>query len=241
MTDDQRPGGRHDLEYARELAETGDYVGASVAYARLVGNRDPLLHVAALLGLADSRYRLDDEEGALQAWQAATQAPDTPLAWRAWVALAGARVREGDLPAAIEAYRQAEGRAPLEERAQIAARLGWLHKELGRSGTAQRYFGRARTGVFQPVVTWTILSLTVAVSLWTMLGGSDDLVRLLMLDKAALAQGEYWRLLTVTLVHGGLIHLLFNMYALYICGPIVEAIYGRALFLLIYLLAAASR
>lgn len=225
---------------AEAAAEGGDYDRAAALFAQLIGNRDPRLHVAALLGLADARYRLDDEEGAAQAWLMATQAPETPLAWRAWVALAGARVREGDLPGAVRAYREAEGRAPFEERPMIASRLGWLNKEMGRSWTAQRYFGRARTGVFQPVVTWTIIALTAVISLAAMFSPSDDLIRLLMLDKQGVAAGEWWRLLTVTLVHGNLIHLAFNMYALYIAGPLVEALYGRALFVLFYLLAAAA-
>jgi membrane associated rhomboid family serine protease len=236
MTDDV-----HDpLAQAEAAAERGDYEQAAGLYARLTGNRDPLVHVAALLGLADARYRLDDEAGAAQAWLLATQAPETPLAWRAWVMLAGARVRAGDLPGAVRAYREAEGRAPFEERATIASRLGWLNKELGRSWTAQRYFGRARTGVFQPTVTYLLIGVTAGISLIALFGASSDVVRLLMLDKVALGHGEWWRLFTVTLVHGNLLHLGFNMYALFIVGPLVEALYGRALYLLFYLLAAAA-
>ena len=69
------------------------------------------------------------------------------------------------------------------------------------------------------------------------------------LDKTAVAAGEYWRLFTVTLVHGSpqpgffvasLAHLFFNMYALYLAGPIVERWYGPIRFLLFYLLCAAG-
>lgn len=229
------------LEAAQAAARRGDYEDASALFSRLAGNPDPQLHVAGLLGLADARYRLDDEEGALRSWITATQAPETPLTWQAWVALAGARVREGDLVAAARAYREAEQRAPYEERAGIASRLGWLNKELGNRRTAQRYFGRARTGVFTPVVTYAIIAVTVIVSLFIMYGPSptsDHLGNLLMLDKQAVQDGEYWRLLTVTLVHGGLLHLGFNMYALWIVGPLSEALYGRLVYLAIYLLAA---
>ncbi|HUG48720.1 MAG TPA: rhomboid family intramembrane serine protease [Candidatus Limnocylindria bacterium] len=244
MTDwsSQPPDARVAYERASELASQGEYEGASALYARAVGNPDPELHVAALLGLADSRYRLDDDEGALQAWLTAAQAPETPLAWQAWVALAGARVRQGDLVAAARAYREAERRAPPQERAAIAGRLGWLNKELGQEGTAQRYFGRARAGgAFTPMVTYLILGLTVGIGVATMISpvSAEFFFGLFALDKQAVAAGEYWRLLTVTLVHGGLMHLLFNMYALFIVGPIVEALYGRALFLLFYLLSAA--
>jgi rhomboid protease GluP len=232
------PDSRVVLDQAREAAAAGDYQQAAELYSRMVGNSNPVVHVAALLGLADSKYRIDDDEGALQAWIVATQAPETPLAWQAWVALAGARVRQGDLVGAARAYREAEPRAPIDERAGIQSRLGWLNKEMGNTGTAQRYFGRARAAAVTPVMTWSIIAITVAVSLWTMSVQGEDLLNLLYLDKELVAEGEYWRLLTVTLVHGGLIHLLMNMYALWIVGPLAEALYGRATFLAIYLLSA---
>ncbi|MEA2676538.1 MAG: rhomboid protease GluP [Chloroflexota bacterium] len=231
---------RDTIERARLAAESGDFETAAALYQRGVGNPDPQLHVAALLGLADARYRLDDEQGALQAWLTATMAPETPLAWRAWVALAGARVREGDLSGAARCYREAEARAPTDEKAAIQSRLGWLNKELGNKGAANRYFGRARGG-FTPLVTYGIIAVTIAVSLLqaTPVGG-QPLVNLLQLDKQQVMQGEYWRLITVALVHGGMLHLLFNVYALWIVGPLAEALYGRAMFLAIYLTAAVG-
>jgi rhomboid protease GluP len=228
------------LDSARAAAGRGDYQLAGALFSRLVGNPDPQLHVAGLLGVADARYRLDDEEGALQAWITATQAPDTPLAWQAWVQLAGARVREGDLVAAARAYREAEQRAPYDERPAIQSRLGWLNKEMGNPRSAQRYFGRARTGVFTPYATYAIIAITSIVSLFILYGPSptsDTIGNLLLLDKHAVQAGEYWRLLTVTLTHGSLIHLGLNMYALWIIGPLAEALYGRATYVAIYLLA----
>jgi membrane associated rhomboid family serine protease len=242
MTDEQARAidAREIIERARAAADQGDYETAAALYQRGVGNPDPQLHVYALLGLADARYRLDDEQGALQAWLTATVAPETPLAWRAWVALAGARVRAGDLAAAARCYREAEARAPADERPGIQSRLGWLNKEMGNTGTANRYFGRARGG-FQPLMTYSIIAATVVVSLFTMVGGraGDELLTQLALIKPAVQDGEYWRLLTVTLVHDTRtpLHLLMNMYALWIVGPLAEALYGRALFLAMYLLA----
>src|SRR6188472_3836148 len=240
--DDTARDPRNILDAARAAAGRGDFELAGALYSRLIGNPDANIHVAALLGLADSRYRLDDEEGALQAWITATQGPETPFTWRAWVALAGARVRQGDLPGATRAYREAERRAPPEEQPAIASRLGWLNKEMGNTGTAGRYFSRARGG-FVPYVTYAVIAITVAFILWISYGPTaiaDELGNLLALDKHAIQAGEYWRLFTVTFVHGGLLHLLFNMYALYIVGPLVEALYGRVLFLTFYLLAAAG-
>ncbi len=46
-----------------------------------------------------------------------------------------------------------------------------------------------------------------------------------------MAAGEYWRLWTVTLLHGDFLHLAFNMYALYLAGTVVERWYGSIRFL----------
>ena len=64
------------LQRGQSLADQGDWEIAASTFARVVGSTDPALHTAALLGLAECRYRLDDEPAALQAWISATQAPE---------------------------------------------------------------------------------------------------------------------------------------------------------------------
>lgn len=59
-----------------------------------------------------------------------------------------------------------------------------------------------------------------------------------LLFPLAVASGEWWRLLTAAFLHAGIVHLLFNAYALFLVGPAVEAAFGRARFLTLYLLAA---
>ncbi|HSP45787.1 MAG TPA: rhomboid family intramembrane serine protease, partial [Chthoniobacterales bacterium] len=49
--------------------------------------------------------------------------------------------------------------------------------------------------------------------------------------------GEYWRMLTSLFLHFGLLHLLFNLYALFVIGPGLERIIGSVRFALYYLLA----
>ena len=230
------------LQRAQALAEQGDWQLAANTFSRVVGSNDPDLHVAALLGLAESRYRMDDEAGAVQCWISATQAPEGPLTWRAWKQLAASRVRTGDMTGAARAYREAERRAPASERAEIASRLGWLAKETGDTRAAGRHFSRSRQGgAIQPSMTWAILAVTVAIGLSSMLLGQQQRwFEWLALTKSGIAAGEYWRLFSVTLVHDGILHLAFNMYALYIIGPIVEALYGSRRFLVIYLACAAA-
>jgi membrane associated rhomboid family serine protease len=50
----------------------------------------------------------------------------------------------------------------------------------------------------------------------------------------AIADGEWYRIVTGGFLHGGLIHILFNMYALYILGTLLEPAIGTPRFLGIY-------
>ncbi len=55
--------------------------------------------------------------------------------------------------------------------------------------------------------------------------------------KEAFVYGEYWRVLTGGAVHGGIIHLFFNCYALFILGRLVETLSNRAHLAVIFLLS----
>ncbi|HLJ94923.1 MAG TPA: rhomboid family intramembrane serine protease [Gemmataceae bacterium] len=52
-----------------------------------------------------------------------------------------------------------------------------------------------------------------------------------------IVRGQWWRLLSCCFVHVGLIHLGFNMWALYVVGPFFEQLWGRGRFLVLYLIA----
>ena len=49
------------------------------------------------------------------------------------------------------------------------------------------------------------------------------------------AQGEWWRLVSAIFIHIGIIHLLFNSYALIFIGPLLEELLGKERFLAAYL------
>ena len=188
---------------------------------------------------------MDQDDGALHSWQQATSLPENPSTYLAWRNVAAAKVRAQDLRGAFEAYREAERRAPEQDKAEIANRLGWLSKELGDTSAAGKYFARAR-GDAGLSFTVVIIAVTVIVSVLTGVLGpiGDDLLGLLALDKVAVANGEVWRLWTSALVHAPItqnpLHLLFNMYALWLAGPLVERLYGGWRFLAFYLLCAAG-
>ena len=220
----------------------GEFDQAGMRYQRVVGFDDPAITAAALMGLAEVKFRLDDDAGAYQTWLAVLQLGETPSTYSAWRNIAAARVREGDLRGARDAYREADRRAPPQARAEIASRLGWISKELGDRRAAGRYFGRARGGGDVPIVTYAIMAVTIAISGYILLGGPSaaDLLDELGLSKVLVSQGELWRLVTVTLVHDptNVLHLAFNMYALFLVGPTVERMYGRVQYTAIYVLSA---
>ena len=65
----------------------------------------------------------------------------------------------------------------------------------------------------------------------------------LLLNRAYVENGQYYRLLTVALLHGGLWHLAFNLFALHSLGTIVESYFGSkkySLILLVSLLAGST-
>jgi membrane associated rhomboid family serine protease len=54
------------------------------------------------------------------------------------------------------------------------------------------------------------------------------------------AHGEWYRLLTIALTHGGIFHLGFNMYALIVLGNPIEAAFGKERFLIIFFISLIS-
>ena len=95
--------------------------------------------------------------------------------WLAWKSLAAARVRENDLSVPPVPIARPSAGHPVEERAEIASRLGWLNKEMGRQGTADRYFARSRAGgAPTPIVTYAILAVTIAIGISVLFFGQAE-------------------------------------------------------------------
>jgi len=96
--------------------------------------------------------------------------------------------------------------------------------------------------VKNPGVTYALIGLTVLVYLLQILSqslfGQNMDLPFIYGGKinSQILQGQVWRLITPILLHGSLLHIGFNMYALYSIGPSLEKAYGHGRFLLLYLL-----
>jgi rhomboid protease GluP len=101
-----------------------------------------------------------------------------------------------------------------------------------------------RENLVSPVVTYALIIISVLIYVLQFgteaLFGTDIPAALGMKVNALIIAGEYWRLLTPMFLHGSLLHIGFNMYALFIIGADLERRFGHARYLLLYVLAAFS-
>ena len=121
----------------------------------------------------------------------------------------------------------------------------------------KRSAGGARSGVLadEMLVTKVLVGLNVAVFLVNLLqgatfgrnGGSLFENWLLIAQGedssgaiVGVAEGQWWRMLTAAFLHGGILHLAFNMFFLWMIGGPMEAALGRARFVALYLVCALA-
>jgi rhomboid protease GluP len=99
-----------------------------------------------------------------------------------------------------------------------------------------------RLPTYRPRVTYVMMGILIIVFVIETLAGGSEKPRVLISLGAnvgpLVTTGDYWRLFTANFLHIGLVHIAFNLYALYILGTEVEMFYGPWRFLVIYLLSA---
>ena len=93
-------------------------------------------------------------------------------------------------------------------------------------------------------LTYALIAVTVGVYLLQLasqtLLGQDLPSAFGMKINEAINMGQVWRLLTPVFLHGSLLHIGFNMYALYIFGRGLEKRYGTMRFAMLYFMGALA-
>jgi rhomboid protease GluP len=96
----------------------------------------------------------------------------------------------------------------------------------------------------RPLFTYLFLGVNIVIFLLMALaGGSTNEPTMLAFgvkSNPEIAQGQWWRFITPVFIHLGILHLLFNSYALWIVGPQVEKLYGAERFVVLYLLTGTA-
>jgi len=100
----------------------------------------------------------------------------------------------------------------------------------------------ARPSFGSAPVTMSLIAVTAAIFLIGFLSPEAD--RTLFVNLAQLnvlvAAGEWWRVFSAALLHGSVMHILFNMYALYLFGPRMEQQVGSPAFATLYVACAGA-
>ena len=92
----------------------------------------------------------------------------------------------------------------------------------GARGSLPKLYGGA-----QPVATITLIAINIVVFLLERGGDSSTYVfRKGALTGIGVANGEWWRVGTAAFLHANVLHILFNMYALWLLGRALERYIG---------------
>lgn len=93
----------------------------------------------------------------------------------------------------------------------------------------------------QPIVTYIIMAICIILFILMELSGGSTNSQTLLKYGANLdvlvKNGEYYRLFTCIFLHIGTMHLLCNMYSLYIIGREVENLFGKIKYIIIFILS----
>ncbi len=110
--------------------------------------------------------------------------------------------------------------------------MGLYDRDYYRPESREREYYR-----IQPQQSWVfaIIVVNIMVFFANALRGDDQINNLLLMTSTTLSHpAEWWRLVTYAFAHGGIWHLVFNMFALFIFGPLVERKYGPIEFICFY-------
>ncbi|MEX3747052.1 MULTISPECIES: rhomboid family intramembrane serine protease [Lysinibacillus] len=90
---------------------------------------------------------------------------------------------------------------------------------------------------YYPIVS-TLIAINFIIYVLTLLPGVGKLIEIYGVQvNAFIQQGEWWRVISAMFLHVDFSHVFFNMFSLFLFGPELEKIAGKARFITIYLLS----
>ena len=91
-----------------------------------------------------------------------------------------------------------------------------------------------------PIITYILIGTNILMFFLDLLFPDAFLLERGLTYGPYIRDGEIWRLLTGEFFHGSILHLLVNMYSLYVIGSQVENFFGKAKYLLIYIFSTVT-
>ena len=91
-----------------------------------------------------------------------------------------------------------------------------------------------------PYFTFAILTCIIAVFAAQQMIPGEEVSFLASFDKRYFLDGDYWRILTGVVVHGGIFHILFNGYALFVLGRLSEILSAKPNVPIVFLISAIA-
>ena len=117
-----------------------------------------------------------------------------------------------------------------------------LTDEIGKKSEQNQQDAEKLFTLKTPIVTYILIGINVAIFiLMNILGSSTNVVTLLKFGAnyaPLIKAGEYYRLFTAAFLHIDILHLLCNMYALYIVGSQMESFLGKTKYLFVYIMSS---
>ena len=97
----------------------------------------------------------------------------------------------------------------------------------------------------KPIITYLIMTVCIIlfVCMYIFGDGSTHIRTLIDFGANAISytkRGEYYRLFTSLFLHAGVVHLICNMYSLYVIGPQAESFYGKLKYLCLFVITGIS-
>lgn len=92
-------------------------------------------------------------------------------------------------------------------------------------------------GSTKPVVTWTIIAVSVVLFALQNIPVIGNYVSSYGAYRPVYTELLPWTMITSIFLHWSILHILFNMYSLFIIGPPLERLLGRGRFIALYLIS----